>query len=443
MITHPKICAFLCALSTCCITQMGYAFDARSAALGGSAIANGKGVHGTLENPSTLMRLKRKGERFHFHAGANVDIRDETGVLDELSDEEDLVDRLDAEIDRLTDVPLTCDALTADADTLCLTDTAELGDLSSRLADIFQNIDGRPLAGSIGGDIGVASTSFGIPFAIHFRTAFTGVARSDIATADLDYVQSVSDALIDNELTFGEVLDSSPLSLDANTGTLEVDTASDELVSEVEGSGLARAQVGISFATSISLIGFDWDIGITPKFSRLTAGNFEENLQDNFDSVDDENELSFNERFEENQVEASSTTVDVGVTTSLPILPIRISVVARNMIAETITTNDGFKFETTPQLIVGGAFDLGSLTFSGDVALNEAKVDNLETQVISVGAEYSKRFFALRAGLSHDNSRIEEATSFSLGFGLGPLQVGGRLTDVTQALFGAQITFGF
>ena len=49
------------ALLTTTIGVQSMAADARSIALGGSAIANGLGVHGAMENPAVLARLTRDG----------------------------------------------------------------------------------------------------------------------------------------------------------------------------------------------------------------------------------------------------------------------------------------------------------------------------------------------------------------------------------------------
>jgi len=100
-------------------------------------------------------------------------------------------------------------------------------------------------------------------------------------------------------------------------------------------------------------------------------------------------------------------------------------------------------FEPTPQLIVGGAFDVASLTLSADLALNKAKVDNLDTQIVAFGAEFQRFFLAVRAGISHDMARTDDATALSLGFSAGPLHIGGRLTDFESAQASAQLSFSF
>ena len=85
----------------------------------------------------------------------------------------------------------------------------------------------------------------------------------------------------------------------------------------------------------------------------------------------------------------------------------------------------------------------GPLSITGDVALNEAKVDNFETQKIAVGVEFATDLFAIRGGLSHDAARSDDTTALSLGFGLGPVHIGGRLTGTESMEAGAQLSYSF
>ena len=53
-------------LTTILLSTPALSSDARSIALGGSAIANAKGAHGAMENPASMMAMQRAGERYHF-----------------------------------------------------------------------------------------------------------------------------------------------------------------------------------------------------------------------------------------------------------------------------------------------------------------------------------------------------------------------------------------
>jgi len=420
------------------ISQPAFALDARSAALGGSAIANGKGVQGALQNPSSLMRMQRNRQVLHFHLGASTDIQDSGGYIAAALDNETLAEDIEREIDMLTGRTLTCDDTSA-PETVCLQDTARLANLSQTVLDIMDEVNGQPFNATAAGDFGVAYTKWPIPIAMHYRSTVTGAAATIVAPEDRDYVGTFANVLADDELTFDELFSAVPLTISEDGQTLEVAQPEDTLESDVAGSSLVREQLGLSMATTMKIAGVDVDLGMTPKFSELSAASLTTRLRDRFNDTSD----TFTEQFEDNENVDTSWTVDFGASANLSDAPITVSVVARNLIKERIVTRENFAFETTPQLVVGGAYRINNLTISADMAVNEARVDNMETQITAVGVELANRLFGVRGGISHDEARTEDATAVSLGFSLGPLHVGGRLTERSTAQAGAQLAFSF
>ncbi len=421
------------------IAPPGHARDARSISLGGSAIAAGAGVHGIFENPSTLKRLQRDGQRIHLHLGASVDIRDNGDMAETLIDEKDLAIDIEREIDQISGQTVTCNPFDTNLNETCLTDTQELGSLSSRVLTVFDKIDGESIDGQASGDLGLAITHTTFPFAIHLRTVVTGAGEPTVADSDRENVQQFVDALSDGDLTEHDIVDSFTLDIDLSNQTLTVAQPEDVLTSSIATSVLLRNQIGFSLAHSLGIGGFDVDLGVTPKFSTLRVANIDTLIRDTFDETAE----SLTDQFENSEVEESSFTMDLGATTSVANTPLRIAAVIRNLIPESIQTETGFKFETTPQLIIGGAFDLAIVQITADLALNSAKVDNFETQPLSIGVEFGRSLLSLRGGISHDIARETDQTALSLGFGLGPLQVGGRVASLTAAQFGAQLSFSF
>lgn len=432
-INHSVI--FTAALSAF-IASPAIALDARSAALGGSAIANGKGVHGALENPSSLMRMHRDNQAFHIHLGASADIQDDGGYIATAIDEETLPTDIQNEIDALSGSTLSCNE-TSSPETVCLSDTARLGELSVRVLDILTAVDGQPFNATASADFGVAYSTWSIPIALHYKVTATGAAETSVDTGDKDYVGTFATVLADGELTFDELFSSVPLTISPDGQTLEVVQPEDALQSDVVGSVLTREQLGLSMATSMQIAGINFDFGITPKFAELRAASLTTELNDRFNDASD----TFEDQFEANETVATSWNVDVGASANFKGLTL--AAVARNLIKESITTKEDFVFETTPQLVVGGAMKLSRLTLSADIALNEAKIDNLDTQIMAVGVELARPLFGIRAGISHDNARTQDATALSLGISLGPLHIGGRLTEQKSAQAGAQIAFSY
>lgn len=428
----------IAAVACTVVSGPAFALDARSAALGGSAIANAKGAYGALENPSSLMRMQREGQVAHFHMGFSTDIQDDGGYIALGIDEETLPEDIEDEIDALTGRTLTCNETSA-PETVCLVDTARLADLSARVLTILEDVDQQPFAATASADMAVAYTKWSIPIAIHYKASATGSAATLVAPEDKDYVSTFINVLSDDQLTYDELFNAVPLNLAEDGQSLEVAQPEDELQSDVEGTLLVREQLGLSMGTTVQLAGMNLDLGITPKFSELKAASLITELNDRFNDESD----TFGDQFEDNETVATSWNVDLGASTNLRDAPIMLSVVARNLFKESITTKEDFVFDTTPQLIVGGAYRLNSLTVSADMAVNKAKVDNMETQILAVGVELARPLFGIRVGMSHDDARTDDATALSLGFSVGPFHVGGRVTERNSAQAGAQVAFSF
>jgi len=414
-----------------------FALDARSAAVGGSAIANGYGVHGARDNPSSLMRMHRQQKRFHFHSGISVDIQDDAGIIDAAIEEDTLITDIEQEIDLISGREISCDL--SGLDTTCLDNTQNLGQLATTVYDILTRADNRPIKATAAADIGIALPNLSFPVAVHYRLSASGSSQTDFASNDLDYVNAFATTLSDGKLTPAEIIGSVPFSFSADGQTLTVEQLEDVLETEAQGSTLVREQFGLSVARSFSVAGLNVDIGVTPKFSALTAAGTNALLAEQFNDNTD----SLSRQLKDSEITGNTFTIDVGATTQLRILPLKLSMVARNLIKESLSTREGFIFETTPQLVVGSAFSVGSLTLTSDLAVNEAKVDHLDTQIIAIGADYSRKFFGVRAGISHDNARTANATALALGVSLGPLHIGGRITERQSAQAGAQLAFSF
>jgi len=415
-----------------------FAADARSNSLGGSAIANGYGVHGALENPSSLMRMSRQQQRFHMHLGVSVDIQDDAELIDTAIDEDTLIRDLEREIELLSGSTITCD-ITSTPETTCLNNTQQIGDLASTVVDILERADGESIKAAGAVDMGVAVTTFAVPVALHYRFAATGFSTTRVARGDLEYINSFANVLSDDRLTLNELIGSIPFSISVDGQTLNVTQPEDTLESDAQGGILLRSQIALSMARSFPIAGFNVDLGITPKFSNLTAAGIDTALRDQFDETTD----TLSKQLENSEVAEDSFTFDIGATTELQTLPMRLSFVAKNLVEESITSTENIVFKTTPQLIVGGAYSIGSLTVSGDIALNEAKNDNLDTQIIALGLDYNRKYFGVRAGLSHDNARSADATALSLGLSLGPLHVGGRIMGRQSSQVAAQLAYSF
>lgn len=432
------------ALTVATFANPSWASDARALALGGSAIAHGQGAHGAFENPASMMSMKRAGQKVHFRFGVSAEIRDTGSAIDTLTDEanENLISDIETEIDVLSAKTIDCDPVQGNPDDVCVDGTQPLADLSTRLLNILDLVDGESIDTQGNFDLGMAFTKAPVPVAVNLHVSATAAGKPTITEGDRAYIQEFEDLLDNDNLTLSEAQTSTFLAVD-DLGiplvVLGVQQPEDILTSEAQGSALLRTQLGIGFATTLSVGGLIIDAGITPKFSSLKAYSTSLEVRDEFN----DNVLSVSDRFEDSEVSESSFTFDVGGSMQLKKVPLRVAAVLRNMVPESIKTDEGFEFETTPQLIVGALLHRGPLSITADLALNEAKVDNFSTQKIAVGVEFATKLLAIRGGLSHDAARTTDTTALSLGFGLGPLQIGGRLAGTESLEAGAQLSYSF
>ncbi len=443
--------AMITTLCTITATTNVSAKDARSIALGGAVIANGNGAHGVLSNPASMMQMHRRGETTHVLLGFSGEARADSDLVDTVTDSanETIFDDLEDEIENLNSQSITCNPFTANDDTICIADTDPISVLSDRILNILDVLDGETVEGHLQTDLGIAFTHTNKPYSVNLSVSGTFSGTSDIPEGDRVYVGQFAE-ILEGDLTFGEVnRDEQPdfITFDPNLGTVDVvlpdenDPVTGEPVlnSSGQAAALIRVQLGISLARTLNVAGYKVDMGITPKISSLRAADVSANVQTELD----ETSRSIQDRFDDSENTESSFTVDLGFSTDLPTLPVQVAAVVRNLVPESIETENGFEFETTPQLIVGAAYQQGKLNLTGDLALNGAKVDNFDTQKIGIGVEYGTQKYAIRAGIAFDAERDEDNTAFTVGFGLGILQVGARISEVESTEISAQLSYSF
>lgn len=441
-------------LATAIVTSIGLntaqASDARSIALGGSVIANGKGAPGALANPASLMRMQRDGQRMHFSFGSSVKVRDDAGLVDIAEDDANtgIIDDIENEVNAIDFADLTCDdpqTLNEDDNPVCLENLESLSALSTRAIELLDDVDNDDVRGQATLALGTAFTGVTYPFALHLSARATGAGKMDVSDEDFAYFGEFDTALADAELSYVEITDSPVFSSersdpnDPRTEQLRVVKPEDVVTSNGEGGYMTRISLGASLATTVSVGGVSVDIGVTPRLSQLQAYGLDVELADEFDPASED----LGDRFEESEVSETAFTFDVGGGMTLSKAPVRLAAVLRTVIPESIETDDGISFDTTPQLVVGGAFDKSFYTLNADLALNEAEVDSFPTQLLALGAELRAGPAAFRFGVNHDMARDEEPTGISLGLGLGPVDFAARASGMQYLHAGLQLSLSF
>jgi len=176
--------------------QTATAFDARSVALGGSIVADGRGVAGALANPAAMMRMNRRGQSIHLRLGVGGEIRDPGGLIEEggKDENEGLFDDIETELEVLDGAVLSCD-LADTPETVCLSDTEGLGRIAGSLLNLANAVDDEDLTIQATPELGFALTGGSVPVAVHALARATLSARPNITDNDREYLGGFSTAL--------------------------------------------------------------------------------------------------------------------------------------------------------------------------------------------------------------------------------------------------------
>jgi len=421
------------------------ATDARAIALGGSAISLGRGVHGVWSNPATLMHLSRQKDGLHLRLSATADVRDPGEFFESALDNQDIVEEITNNLSMLESNTLACISTDATLESVCIQNTQGIGEDFQNIVSIARTVNQRPFEILAQAQSGIAISNSRIPIAIHFNYGFAAAGEVATTQNDIEYLTLLQEVLIDGELTLGDITNSliagqQILSINPNSSNfLEIDQPQDVLTSVFGGTQLERRQIGISLGYEFTLAGKQVDIGITPKFSSLTTKRASNMIAAEFDATTP----NITELFRESEVSTTTFTIDAGATYAVND-KFSISLVGRNLIPERADTIlPSFTISTTPQFITGVSFQHGSITYNADAALNTAEQDGVITQPFSVGAELGRGNYSLRIGGSIDTGRITDKAAFNFGFGLGPLQVGARVSSLNAIQAGAQLSYSF
>ncbi len=440
-----KKCVFIAATALTLVSTNSTATDSRAIALGGSAISLGQGVHGVWSNPATLLHLNRRGQGLHLRLGATADVRDPGEFFETAVDNQTIVADITDSINALEGNALECLSVALSIDTVCIDNTQDIGEIFENIVNIARTVNQRPFEILAQTQAGLAYSSSRIPFAIHVNIGVAGAGEVATTQNDIDYLTLLQEALIDGELTVGDITDSviegqQILSINpASSNFLEIDEPQDVLTSVFGGTQLVRRQIGLSVGYEFTVANRSLDIGITPKISSLTTNRAANMIAAEFD----ETSPGITEVFRDTDVNTTTFTADLGATYLLND-DLSISVVTRNLIPEEAdTVLESFTIKTTPQVIVGASLQLGGITLNADAALNTAEQDGVITRPFGIGAELGRGNYSLRLGGSIDTGRITDKAAFNLGFGLGPLQIGARLSSLNAIQAGAQLSYSF
>ncbi|MCG9695577.1 conjugal transfer protein TraF [Shewanella sp. Isolate11] len=361
----------LCVFSVTSSAGQQY-YEARSVAMGGSAVAASNREGAAFINPALLAV---HAPQYDSSSGLMMlpmiaaEATNLNSFNDKFDDLQDSYDRLD-------------DAISAN-------DSAAIDRYRASLIDDLQGLDGE--MGIVGAGLGMSIVipTEKMPMAIFYKTYIDAIGMTDIAQSDIDTLQNLS------------------------TSTRTIPDLDSEGI--VVAAGVSELGVALSFP--LSIVNMPIAVGISPKFQRVDTYNYAVNAN-NFDSGDFDNEKYHDDD--------TSLNLDLGVAMQ-PSENIIVGLSGRNMISNNVDTVNNFNREFTyhvePLYTAGVAYEGNSYTLTTDLDLNSNKrfSNETDTQYWRVGGELRPMgWIALRLGYRHDlKDASEDVYSFGTGFSIG------------------------
>ena len=358
------------------VQALPYGFsDARSIAMGNVSVATGGVTTAAFSNPAMLM-VNESNDTFAFHVGAGAIFLDNGDMIDGIDEFQDIEDQINAiDTTDVNNAQALLDALNAQVAVLNdLSGDSLLGRARPNAAVVYGG-DSFSLAVTVGAD------------------AFASGAISNITGLDPFTLTSIEN--------------------DINNNTLDLNPTAD-----LDAFGAVTTEVGVSIASSFTLLGMDISLGVKPKVVSAEAITFSESLEtvDTEDIIDDTT-----------QDLGSFTTMDAGAVVSFSD-SLRVGVVAKNLLSETltVTTNGSTRdidFDT--HLRVGVAYNNSFMTAAADMDLTETDAVLFEdpTKMLALGVELNAfDYLQLRGGYQTNlasGATADDLISAGIGLWLG------------------------
>ena len=350
--------------------------DARSVAMGNVSVATGGVTTAAFSNPAMLM-VNETDDTFALHIGVGAVFIEDGGITDDIDDFQAIEDQI-AAVD-MTDTSLANQQVLLNA-------------LNAQV-QVINNLDGDSLLGR--GAPNVALVYGGDSFSV--AVTASGEAYASGAVSNVNASPLVLADLVDDFA--GGVLTENP-------------------TADLEAVGVITQEVGVSIATNATVLGMDVSFGIKPKVVSAEAITFRQAI----DTVDVEDIID-----DSTKDLGSFTTIDAGVAIGVT-ESIRVGMVAKNLISETLTVDtNGFNkdidFET--QLRVGVAYNTSFMTVAADMDLIETDPILVEdaNKMLALGVELNAfDYVQLRAGYQKNmasGASADDLISAGIGLWLG------------------------
>lgn len=382
-------CLLLCGISQISFADAFGAFDARTMAMGGTAIANSQSGNAGYYNPALLATYNKLKEKSgNSRLSFPLSVRGTNLILDSGNFENrNYDDELTAAINGYNNNPgaATAQNVASVANSI----SGDLDQVGNRphIVDLFAGLM-----------IGVPSKYEGGSFYLYSRVIANGQANitaQDRQLLDL-YISSL------NAVAAGQGIPQNQL-FDANNGALL--DLTDTLQSNILARAVQITEAGVAISKSYEIGDREYYFGFTPKLQILRAYSFFEDTQ------------NLNQQSTEQSESNKGVNVDLGAAVDwLPQL--RVAVVVKNLFPRQTRTPNGISIDMNPVTRLGAQYKgrYYSLAMDLDLYPNQSIGIVDKSHIFSLGGEWvtRNRKLALWGGYRYD-FQFADSHSFSLG----------------------------
>ena len=396
------------AMAAASVQAQDNTYDTRSLAMGGIGVASANARNAALANPAMLASMTQDKFDLEFPV-----------LSGRLMDPDSLIDNLDTlntsatNLSNALNVPVVTPAAAGVIKVAVDDFNHSLGLVSNKSLS---------MSGYAGALLSIPSKKYAFAVQLDARAEGGGIFK--YAPADQQLVSDLNAQLTDcNNGIAAQCL--------AATGSAagQINLATGEITgitSEFNVRAVVMKEIGVSFAMPVKELA-DIDIGITPKFVKLTSYDYVVNAQSSNNKI----------TLDQGKKDDSLFTLDVGAVKLFKTEQghdVRAGLVAKNIISGSATTILGNKVELSPQLTAGGSYSTGLITAGADLDLIKNKPllsgINQESQYLRLGAEFDAWHWAqFRLGYRHDLKGNNPGLP-SIGLGVSVL---GLHTDLSVA----------
>ena len=392
-----------------------HALGGNSMSMGGAGVASASGSLAGYYNPALL--TQKKGVEVSLGLGVGVrenNIGEQINILNEM-DLTDVVDRI--------------------------SNNAPTG-TNNTPSDTKNIVKAQDTLKSIGQKNGI-SVMPSAHLAVQYDNMAIGLYMTSDVVISANIDQQHTDLIVEdsgNYYTYNAQTDTYGTSNQSAYEQSSLEYALDNNLTNIKATGLALAEVPISYAHAFDIPMGELSVGASLKLMHGTT--YTQTL-----AIDDD-DATDTDTLKENQEDSDNIGLDLGMLfkpTAIPALTV--GIVAKNINAPSFDTADGGEIKADLQVRTGVQYKINSsLEIAGDLDLtsNKTLIQGYESQILGGGVNYHPFLgFALRAGamqnLANSNDGLIYTAGLTLGFQKLHLDISAQMASNTGEYEGEDI----